>query len=92
MVRADDWDDRERILNILINGERPCRRLFLDYHGLRLLWGWMLDLPLTFTPDSETQTIRNDSYHLLVNLFNICSNNIFSRPVRVGWIFVYCNT
>ena len=20
-----------------------CRRLFLDYHGLKLLWGWMVD-------------------------------------------------
>lgn len=66
MVRAESWDDRERILKVLLNGDTPCRRLFLDYHGLRLIWSWMIDLPL---PQETTgpQLIRNDVYHKLVS-------------------------
>ncbi|CAG7725604.1 unnamed protein product [Allacma fusca] len=62
MVRAEDWDARERILKILTNGDQPCRRLFLDYHGLKLLHGWMSILPL---PDAGNELITNDSYHTL---------------------------
>lgn len=43
MVRAKLLEDRSRLLSLLKNGELPCRRLFLDYHGLRLLHGWMED-------------------------------------------------
>ncbi|CAL8135437.1 unnamed protein product [Orchesella dallaii] len=64
MVRAESWDDRERLLKILINGDTPCRRLFLDYHGLRLIWSWMVDLPLPHENDGP-QLIRNDIYHML---------------------------
>ena len=43
-VRAKDLILRSRLLNILRNGEMPCRRLFLDYHGLRLLYAWICEL------------------------------------------------
>uniref|UniRef100_A0A1I8N425 [histone H3]-lysine(36) N-trimethyltransferase n=1 Tax=Musca domestica TaxID=7370 RepID=A0A1I8N425_MUSDO len=41
MVRAKLVQTRLHLLDILRKGELPCRRLFLDYHGLRLLHGWM---------------------------------------------------
>ncbi|XP_037938473.1 probable histone-lysine N-methyltransferase CG1716 isoform X2 [Teleopsis dalmanni] len=41
MVRAKLVQTRLDLLKILTIGELPCRRLFLDYHGLRLLHGWM---------------------------------------------------
>lgn len=68
MVRAENWDARERILNILIEGDTPCRRLFLDYHGLRLIWGWMSQLPLP-TSDGENTSITTDHFHKLVRIF-----------------------
>ncbi|CAB3371601.1 Hypothetical predicted protein [Cloeon dipterum] len=43
MVRVDDQEKRKRLLELLQNAETPCRRLFLDYHGLRLMWSWMVD-------------------------------------------------
>uniref|UniRef100_A0A1B0DK39 [histone H3]-lysine(36) N-trimethyltransferase n=1 Tax=Phlebotomus papatasi TaxID=29031 RepID=A0A1B0DK39_PHLPP len=43
MVRAKIQGARRRLLSLLRRGELPCRRLFLDYHGLRLLSGWMAD-------------------------------------------------
>lgn len=43
-VRAKNVDARVRLLKILINGDMPCRRLFLDYHGLKLFHSWMSDL------------------------------------------------
>ncbi|XP_055593852.1 probable histone-lysine N-methyltransferase CG1716 [Uranotaenia lowii] len=43
MVRAKDIRSRSRLLTILQSGELPCRRLFLDYHGLRLLYGWICE-------------------------------------------------
>lgn len=43
MVRAKLPKTRMRLLALIQGGEGPCRRLFLDYHGLRLLHGWMTD-------------------------------------------------
>lgn len=45
MVRAKLLEARSKLLSLLKSGELPCRRLFLDYHGLRLLHGWMEDTP-----------------------------------------------
>lgn len=44
MVRAEDFNSRVMLLRLLQTGEPACRRLFLDYHGLRVLWSWMADL------------------------------------------------
>ncbi|XP_050329549.1 probable histone-lysine N-methyltransferase CG1716 [Bactrocera neohumeralis] len=41
VVRAKLPQTRLNLLKILRNADLPCRRLFLDYHGLRLLHGWM---------------------------------------------------
>lgn len=46
MVRAKMLDARSKLLSILRFGELACRRLFLDYHGLKLLHAWMCD-PVT---------------------------------------------
>ncbi|KAL1490468.1 hypothetical protein ABEB36_013156 [Hypothenemus hampei] len=43
MVRAKDLEQRKKLLRVLRRGELPCRRLFLDYHGLRLMHGYMID-------------------------------------------------
>lgn len=43
MVRAKLKRARSQLLSILRNGELACRRLFLDYHGLKLLYNWMCD-------------------------------------------------
>lgn len=43
IVRAEDHLSRMQLLNILQKGETACQRLFLDYHGLRLIWSWMMD-------------------------------------------------
>jgi [histone H3]-lysine36 N-trimethyltransferase len=43
MVRVEKQDKRKRMLNLLRLADSPCRRLFLDYHGLRLVWSWMMD-------------------------------------------------
>lgn len=91
MVRAEKWDDRERILNILINGDPACRRLFLDYRGLKLMYNWMINLPLP-VENISTQVIKSEEYHLLVNslvsnYFVSCINVILS--FRVKQIFAF---
>lgn len=52
MVRAKMLDARSRLLCILRNGDRPCRRLFLDYNGLKLLHAWMCN-PVTNNVQQE---------------------------------------
>ncbi|KAG8305644.1 Histone-lysine N-methyltransferase setd2 [Homalodisca vitripennis] len=49
MVRAEDHASRVQLLRILQNGETACLRLFLDYHGLRLVWSWMMDPASSFS-------------------------------------------
>jgi histone-lysine N-methyltransferase SETD2 len=44
VVRAKSVESRSNILKILIAGDLPCRRLFLDYNGLKLLHTWMCDI------------------------------------------------
>lgn len=43
MIRAKLQRARSQLLYILRNGELACRRLFLDYHGLKLLYTWICD-------------------------------------------------
>ncbi len=46
MVRAESIEHRMSILKILRDTkENACLRLFLDYHGLLLMWSWMVDIP-----------------------------------------------
>ena len=45
MVRAEDTTNRIKLLEVLkATHEVAYLRLFLDYHGLQLLWSWMVDL------------------------------------------------
>ncbi|XP_034185567.1 SET domain containing 2 isoform X1 [Osmia lignaria lignaria] len=50
MVRSRELEHRTRLLRLIQSGEQPCRRLFLDYHGLRLIWSYVMDVS---TNDSE---------------------------------------
>lgn len=52
MVRAKTLDARSKLLSILRQGQLACRRLFLDYHGLKLLHTWMCD-PVTNNVQQE---------------------------------------
>lgn len=44
MVRCRELNHRTRLLRLIQSGEQPCRRLFLDYHGLRLIWSYVMDI------------------------------------------------
>lgn len=56
MVRSRELEHRTRLLRLIQSGEHPCRRLFLDYHGLRLIWSYVMDIS---TNDSdEAQQFR----------------------------------
>ncbi|TMW46477.1 hypothetical protein DOY81_008445, partial [Sarcophaga bullata] len=65
MVRAKLIETRLNLLEILRKGDLPCRRLFLDYHGLRLLHGWMsedagnMQIRLALLQTLETLPIAN---------------------------------
>ncbi len=41
MVRVTDPNTRLVLADLLRSADPPCKRLFLDYRGLRLLRGWM---------------------------------------------------
>lgn len=44
MVRTEETRDRVKLLDIVNNTRDPVfLRLFMDYHGLQLLWSWMVD-------------------------------------------------
>ncbi|XP_066900749.1 histone-lysine N-methyltransferase SETD2 [Halyomorpha halys] len=43
MVRTEDEMSRHPLLEIAQAADPCCKRLFLDYHGLGLLWSWMID-------------------------------------------------
>lgn len=44
-MRAKLQKAKSRLLHLLREADLPCRRLFLDYHGLRLIHSWMSDIP-----------------------------------------------
>lgn len=56
MVRSRELEHRTRLLRVIQSGEQPCRRLFLDYHGLRLIWSYMMDI--TTNESEEAQQFR----------------------------------
>ncbi|XP_031779694.1 histone-lysine N-methyltransferase SETD2 isoform X1 [Nasonia vitripennis] len=56
MVRSREIQHRTRLLKVIRFGEQACRRLFLDYHGLRLMWGYMMDVAGSST--DEVQQFR----------------------------------
>lgn len=60
MVRAKEPPQRTKLLRILRRGELPCRRLFLDYHGLRLMHGYMIDAQHLVHNDKKFESLRLD--------------------------------
>eukprot|EP00095_Tigriopus_kingsejongensis_P009226 maker-scaffold851_size88925-snap-gene-0.19 protein:Tk09226 transcript:maker-scaffold851_size88925-snap-gene-0.19-mRNA-1 annotation:"hypothetical protein D910_01074" len=44
MVRTTDPHTRTTIAKLIKQADSPCRRLFLDYNGLKLLQGWASEL------------------------------------------------
>ncbi|GBP20595.1 Histone-lysine N-methyltransferase SETD2 [Eumeta japonica] len=48
MVRAKSRRAQTSLLRLLRDADLPCRRLFLDYRGLRLLAPWCTEAPLDF--------------------------------------------
>lgn len=58
MVRAEDADSRAKLLKLLRDGEAACCRLFLDYHGLRLIWSWMIDIRTADNVQAKMEILR----------------------------------
>lgn len=58
MVRANEPPQKTKLLRMLRRGELPCRRLFLDYHGLRLIHGWMMDAQQLCKMGPKYETLR----------------------------------
>lgn len=67
MVRAEDLQSRAQLLKLLQGGEPACRRLFLDYHGLRLIWSWMMDVGSNKSNDGLALRIEVCYLYLLVS-------------------------
>ncbi|KAF5298400.1 hypothetical protein FQR65_LT01178 [Abscondita terminalis] len=68
MVRAREISQRISLLRVLRRGEFPCRRLFLDYHGLRLIHGWMNEAQQLRATDEKQDTLRLGLLQTLVTL------------------------
>ena len=47
MVRTTDLNTRLSLASLVSNADLPCKRLFLDYHGLKILQNWMSSLGWT---------------------------------------------
>lgn len=58
MLRTEDNDDRMKLLNVLNETKEPVfRRLFIDYHGLKLLWSWMVETDNIFVKAGILQVL-----------------------------------
>ncbi|GLV38878.1 SET domain containing 2 [Carabus blaptoides fortunei] len=68
MVRAKDVGPRMQLLKLLRKGDLPCRRLFLDYHGLRLIHGWMCDAASMTDSENTNYSFRMEILQTLALL------------------------
>lgn len=68
MVRAKEPAQRAKLLRVLRRGELPCRRLFLDYHGLRLMHGYMTDAQDLAKNDNKYESLRLEMLQTLATL------------------------
>ena len=68
MVRAEVNKTRYALLELLRNSDQACQRLFMDYHGLKLLWSWMADLSSAF--EHAKLKIEVFNYALLMSWAN----------------------
>lgn len=54
MFRTENLESRLDILDLLLATKSDVSlKLFMDYHGLKLIWGWMVDI------NSSNDTIAN---------------------------------
>ena len=60
MVKATESKTRLILCHLLLDADSPCRRLFLDYHGLKILNSWMSDLTWKFVPDLDVKLALED--------------------------------
>nr|XP_018916933.1 PREDICTED: histone-lysine N-methyltransferase SETD2-like [Bemisia tabaci]XP_018916934.1 PREDICTED: histone-lysine N-methyltransferase SETD2-like [Bemisia tabaci]XP_018916935.1 PREDICTED: histone-lysine N-methyltransferase SETD2-like [Bemisia tabaci]XP_018916936.1 PREDICTED: histone-lysine N-methyltransferase SETD2-like [Bemisia tabaci]XP_018916937.1 PREDICTED: histone-lysine N-methyltransferase SETD2-like [Bemisia tabaci]XP_018916938.1 PREDICTED: histone-lysine N-methyltransferase SETD2-lik len=58
LLRVEDLPLRLKLLQVLRSAEQPVRRLFLDYHGLRLLWTWMNDNSLCSDSNFQLEVLE----------------------------------
>lgn len=68
MVRAKEPAQRSKLLKLLRHGEFPCRRLFLDYHGLRLMHGWMTEVQQLVSENKKFENLRLELLQTLATL------------------------
>lgn len=68
MVRAKEPPQRSKLLKLLRHGEFPCRRLFLDYHGLRLMHGWMTETQQLSSENKKYESLRLELLQTLATL------------------------
>ena len=65
MVRVTETKTRLILCHLLLDADSPCRRLFLDYHGLKILNSWMADLKWESLIDLEVKIALEDVLGIL---------------------------
>ena len=65
MVRVTDTKTRLVLSHLLLDADAPCRRLFLDYHGLKILNSWMSDLTWKSSLDLNVKIALEDVLSVL---------------------------
>ena len=65
MVRVTDTKTRLVLSHLLLDADAPCRRLFLDYHGLKILNSWMSDLTWKSSLDLNVKMALEDVLSVL---------------------------
>lgn len=70
IVRAKNVQARKRLLKILMDGNLPCCRLFLDFNGLKLLHNWMIDINVKTSTDDLSLCIEMMNTLEILPIFN----------------------
>ena len=65
MVKVTDSKTRLILCHLLLDADSPCRRLFLDYHGLKILNSWMSDLTWKSVLDMDVKLALEDVLSIL---------------------------
>lgn len=74
MFRTENLESRLDILDLLLATKSDVSlKLFMDYHGLKLIWGWMVDI------NSSNDTIANLECKIKVFKLRIKFRRIFSK-------------
>lgn len=67
MVHAKELPVRMQILQLIEEANPPCRRLFVDYQGLPIIWSWMVDC----TPEQDELKIQ--VWWTILNFVSMCN-------------------